>query len=421
MYSLSNESVTGERDSSGGVISLLKMVRAQCAAAVVIAALRGQGGEHLISVSGGPDDDSVAKPARKLVRHLWDGPLEGGDFVTVRELRLPKGLAPTLARQADVAVVQVGTRGGDRPDLLCVIGPGGGSFTPQQLDTVGSMAARLASYQEARGAIAAGVVPEPEPVAVPEPHVGLPTDQPTEMTPPPSAATTSGAGGHGATSRAGAPSRAYRAALCHRAPGRAHLAAGGALCHRAASGSAGRGARAGDRPAYQTHPSDLPRGEAAAAYADPLGTLFSPDPLTGLSSVPSLLGRLGENLGRLPMVGGTVALVFVRIVPVAGMGGTTPVADAFVNAVADAIQSHVRPEDMVCRLDRRTFGVVTALSPRSCPVSAIEDRLLVAARAALEHSAGVLDILSAHASVDVDHPVGPEALLSRAMSELGDP
>ena len=173
--------------------------------------------------------------------------------------------------------------------------------------------------------------------------------------------------------------------------------------------------------APQTHPSDLPRGQAAALYADPLGTLFSPDPLTGLSSVPSLLGRLGENLGRLPMVGGTVALVFVRIAPVAGMGGMTPVADAHVNAVADAIQSHVRPEDMVCRLDRRTFGVVTALSPRSCHVSAIEDRLAVASRAALEDSAGVLDILSAHASVDVDHPVGPEALLSRAMSELGDP
>ncbi len=388
MYSLSNESVTGERASSGGVISLLKMVRAQCAAAVVIAALRGPDGEHLISVAGGPDDGSVGKPARKLVRHLWDGPLEGGDFVTVRELRLPKGLAPGIGRQAEMAVVPVGATVGDRPDLLCVIGPGGGSFTPEQLDTVGSMAARLASYQEARGAIAgSGTAPAPPPIAVPEAPVGPPMDQPTAA--PPAAAVPPVE----QPSASPAPDRAPPGAVPEPAP----------------------------TAADQVHPSDLPRGAAANLYADPLGTLFSPDPLTGLSSVPSLLGRLGENLGRLPMVGGTVALVFVRIAPVAGMGGMTPVADADVNAVADAIQSHVRPEDMVCRLDRRTFGVVTALSPRSCPVTAIEDRLAVASRAALEGSAGVLDILSAHASVDVDHPVGPEALLSRAMSELGDP
>ena len=175
------------------------------------------------------------------------------------------------------------------------------------------------------------------------------------------------------------------------------------------------------RPAPRLTRPTCPGVRRAALYDDPFGTLFSPDLLTGLPSVPSLLGRLGENLGRLPMVGGTVALVFVRIAPVARMVGVTPVADAHINAVANAIQSHVRPEDMVCRLDRRTFGVVTALSPRSCHVSAIEDRLAVASRAALEDSAGVLDLLSAHASVDVDHPVGPEALLSRAMSELGDP
>jgi GGDEF domain-containing protein len=134
--------------------------------------------------------------------------------------------------------------------------------------------------------------------------------------------------------------------------------------------------------------------------------------------MPSLLGRLGENLGRLPMVGGTVALVFVRVVPAAGSTGAS---DAHINAVADALQQHVRPDDMVCRLDVRTFGVVSALSPRACDVSAIEERLRLAARAAVEHSVSGLDILSAHASVDVDHPVGPEALLSRVMSELGDP
>jgi GGDEF domain-containing protein len=398
VYSLSNESVTGERASSGGVISLLKMVRAQCAAAVVIAALRGPNGEHLISVSGGPDDVSVGKPARKLVRHLWDGPLEGGDFVTVRGLRLPKGLAPGIGRQAEVAVIPVGATGGDRPDLLCVIGPGGGSFTPEQLDTVGSMAARLASYQEARGAIASsGTAPAPPPTAVPEAPVGQPLDRPAEAAPPAVAGPTTEQAPVGA-----APQQTPAGAVPEQAP-------------------VGAAPQQPPTTVQQTHPSDVPRGEAAALYADPLGTLFSPDPLTGLSSVPSLLGRLGENLGRLPMVGGTVALVFVRIAPVAGMGGMIPVADAHVNAVADAIQSHVRPEDMVCRLDRRTFGVVTALSPRSCHVSAIEDRLAIASRAALEESAGVLDVLSAHASVDVDHPVGPEALLSRAMSELGDP
>ncbi len=375
MYSLSNESVTGERASSGGVISLLKMVRAQCAAAVAIAALRGPNGEHLISVSGGPDDVSVGKPARKLVRHLWDGALEGGDFVTVRELRLPKGLAPGIARQAEVAVVQVGTTGGDRPDLLCIIGSGGGSFGPEELDTVGSMAARLASYQEARGTIAgSGTAPALQPMAVPEALVAQPMDQPALV-----------------------PLPAVEQAHAGAAPQQALTATD------------------------QTHPSDLPRGEATALFDDPLGALFSPDLLTGLPSVPSLLGRLGENLGRLPMVGGTVALVFVRIAPVARTVGVNPIADAHINAVANAIQSHVRPEDMVCRLDRRTFGVVTALSPRSCHVSAIEDRLAVASRAALQDSAGVLDLLSAHASVDVDHPVGPEALLSRAMSELGDP
>ena len=378
MYSLSNESVTGERASSGGVTSLLKMVRSQCAATVVIAALRGPNGEHSIMVAGGAGDETVGKPAKKLVRHLWDGTLEGGDFVTVRQLRLPKGLAPGMDRQAEVAVVQVGAAGGrDRPDLLCIIGAAGEAFTPAQLDTVGSMAARLAAYQEARGSIAeTATAPSREPVVVPEapvsaPPMAAPVDVAAPQQPP-------------------APAPV---------------------------------------PTYQPHPSDLARDPSdpprdmapaapVAAPSDPLATLFSPDPLTGLSSVPSLLGRLGENLGRLPMVGGSVALVFVRVVPAAGTGGAS---DADINAVADALQQHVRPDDMVCRLDGHTFGVVSALSPRSCDVSAIEGRLVAAARVSVEHSVSGLDILSAHASVDVDHPIGHESLLSQVMSELGDP
>ena len=396
MYSLSNESVTGERASSGGVTSLLKMVRSQCAATVVIAALRGPNGEHSIMVAGGAGDETVGKPAKKLVRHLWDGTLEGGDFVTVRQLRLPKGLAPGMDRQAEVAVVQVGAAGGrDRPDLLCIIGAAGEAFTPAQLDTVGSMAARLAAYQEARGSIAeTATAPSREPVVVPEapvsaPPMAAPVDVAAPQQPPPPAA-------------AYAPQPVPALAP---APAPAPVRT------------------------YQPHPSDLARDPSdpprdmalaapVAAPSDPLATLFSPDPLTGLSSVPSLLGRLGENLGRLPMVGGSVALVFVRVVPAAGTGGAS---DADINAVADALQQHVRPDDMVCRLDGHTFGVVSALSPRSCDVSAIEGRLVAAARVSVEHSVSGLDILSAHASVDVDHPIGPESLLSQVMSELGDP
>jgi hypothetical protein len=412
VYSLSNEGVTGERASSGGVTSLLKMVRSQCGAAVVIAALRGPSGEHSIMVAGGAGDETVSKPAKKLVRHLWDGTLEGGAFVTVRQLRLPKGLAPGMGRQAEVAVVHIGDTGGqDRPDLLCVVGGAGEPFSPAQLDTVGSMAARLASYQAARGAMAETApapAPAPAPVAVPEAPISVPpvTAPPVGSPPPhqqPPAADSLRQPPVGYSPLQPAPvyvPPAQPAPPAAVVPGPAPA------------------------PAYQPHPSDLARGVPAPALApsvapsDPLGALFSPDPLTGLSSVPSLLGRLGENLGRLPVVGGSVGLVFLRVVPAAGMARAS---DAHINAVADALQQHVRPDDMVCRLDDHTFGVVSALSPRSCDVSVIERRLVAATQDAVEHSVSGLDILSAHASVDVDHPIGPEALLSQVMSELGDP
>lgn len=394
MYSLSNESVTGAQGSSGGVTSLLKMVRSQCGAAAVIAALRGPNGEHSIMVAGGAGDETVGKPAKKLVRHVWDGTLEGGDIVTVRGLRLPKGLAPGMDRQAEVAVAQVGDTGGrDRPDLLCVIAAAGQAFTPAQLDTVGSMAARLASYQAARGAMAETATvtaPAREPVADPEAPI---TAAPTVVEAP-----------QPATADTPQPPAATAAPQSQPAPPVAVVPEPAPV------------------PAYQPHPADLARGIPAPAPvvvpSDPLGTLFSPDPLTGLSSVPSLLGRLGENLGRLPVVGGSVGLVFLRVVPAAG---TTRASDAHINAVADALQQNVRPDDMVCRLDDHTFGVVSALSPRSCDVAVIENRLVAATQGAVEHSVSGLDILSAHASVDVDHPIGPEALLSQVMSELGDP
>jgi hypothetical protein len=364
--SLSNESVAGEQTATGGVMSLLKMVKAQCAVAVVIAVLRGPNGARAVTVFPELSDEPTArKPIRKLVEQLWEEPLPAAGQVAVQGVRLPKGFSATVGRHAVMAVATVSPGQPDQPDVLCLVGPVSGSFDGQQLDTVRTLATRLASYQQARGALAPGVeTPARQGLVMGDenPVIFTPT---SSMPPPPQTIP----------------------------PQPVPEAAG-------------------------TSTSEADHSTPTPGRARTLDTLFGPDPLTGLAGLPSLLARLGQSLGALPLTGGRVGLVLVRVTTAVGEG-LPP--DTQINAVADALVGHVRADDRVSRLDEATFGVVTALSPGSCAVSVIEQRLFDAVAAGVEASFSGLDLQTASVAIDADQALGAEDVVRQVMSELGDP
>jgi hypothetical protein len=364
--SLSNESVAGEQSSTGGVMSLLKMAKAQCAVAVVIAGLRGANGERAVTVFPEVSDEPTArKPIRKLVEQLWEIPLPVAGQVAVHGVRLPKGFSSTVGRQAVMAVATVSPGQPDQPDFLCLVGPVSGSFDSQQLDTVRTLAARLASYQQARSAL----VPPVEPSAPQE--VVVSDESPVIFTPP--------------LSMSEAPQTTE------------------------------------PQPVPEAAFTPTPQADEAMPTpnrARTLDTLFGPDPLTGLAGLPSLLARLGQSLGALPLTGGQVGLVLVRVTTAVG-GGLPP--DTQINVVAEALVHQVRADDRVSRLDEATFGVVTALAAGSCDVSVIEQRLFDAVAAGVESSFSGLDLQTASVAIDADQALGAEDVVRQVMSELGDP
>jgi hypothetical protein len=360
--SLSNESVAGEQTSTGGVMSLLKMAKAQCAVAVVIAVLRGANGERAVTVFPEVSEEPTArKPIRKLVEQLWELPLPVAGQVAVHGVRLPKGFSSTVGRQAVMAVATVSAGQPDQPDFLCLVGPVSGSFDSQQLDTVRTLATRLASYQQARSAL----VPPVESSAPQE--VVVSDESPVIATPPL--------------------------------------------------------AMSGIQPQSVPEVAFTPTPQADETMPTPsrartLDTLFGPDPLTGLAGLPSLLARLGQSLGALPLTGGQVGLVLVRVTTAVG-GGLPP--DTQINVVADALVHQVRADDRVSRLDEATFGVVTALAAGSCAVSVIEQRLFDAVAAGVESSFSGLDLQTASVAIDAHQALGAEDVVRQVMSELGDP
>ncbi len=418
MQSQPNEGVTPEQGTLGGVISLLKMTKAQCGAAVAIAALRDADGNFSVTVFPSLSaDSSAAKPLKKLINQIWEDPLLVEDRPIVREARVPKGLCPGLSRQTHMAVVALGRIASAEPaGVLCVAGPSKGQYDQGQVDTLHTMAVRLTSYLRARGMITEDSIDDTLPVQREAPEVAWYEDEESHVTllpkkPLQEAPVTEAE----ASTTPGAPLDSANIVVARPAP---------AVRTRAVPAIEALGAPTTEKSsapgAAPTSRTFVERSvpENVPATSEAIDSLFSPDPTTGLVALPALLGGLGKALVRLPLTGGTVAVFLVQLS--ASTTELVPVSDDLVATVAGVLQAHVRTDDLVGRIDGTTLAVVISLGARACAPSVIERRLVDALSTEVDTSA-VVAVRSA-AVADADGvPVGPEELLRRASLGMDDP
>lgn len=171
----------GDAPEHGGVERLLAWARGHCDARLAFAGW-GRTGDLVVAAAPG-DAGSGRVEATALLRLAWADPELDHAPVLVRTAMLPGGGSLDGAhplpgtdppRDADplpgtdigtdtgggvvVAVVPLAAvaAGPAGPEgLLCVVGPAGGSFSPEQLDSLVGVGRRLAAHGRARRAVAA--------------------------------------------------------------------------------------------------------------------------------------------------------------------------------------------------------------------------------------------------------------------------
>ncbi len=420
----------------GGVGHLLKMAKTQCAAAVAFAALRKPDGGFAIATFPNLTSDPTwtVEAIDDLVRQTWEDPLLTGGQVVVRSARVLRGLWSGQAHATKLAAAALADPDAlDRPwGLLCVAEPLVGHFEQDQLNLLASLAARLAAYLRARQELlepiaqGAGSQSAAQPQGEPSAAEPAPANAPV----PPSPAAEGGLA-------ASAPSPTVLGATALEAPVPAQgapgtspqPAPGGSWDTGAPSAGAQGSAEPQPRVEQQAEWVEA-RPEAERPFAAPaapppaasegavpaLDTLLGPDPATGLPTLPTLLGFLGEGLGRIRNGEGAVALIVLTVSPVDG----APLPDSAALAIAGRLRNRVREHDLVARVAPGLFAVATRLRTAAVDPETIRERLVSGITGATSN-AGELTGTSAVALATPEDPVGPEELFRRATDRLGFP
>ncbi len=377
------EIVTMENTTHGGVMTLLRMARTRCGASLAFAALRNVDGRFAIAAFPPLGDEGPwsIESIEELAHHTWEDPSLLGGPVLVRTTRLLAPTWPEGEQQAKLAAVPLADPATPETPwgLLCVAEPMKGYFEHDALEALSALALRLTSYLRARQEL----FDAEDDTA---PSVTL-TDEP--ITP-------------------AAPARAAPApaAPAEPPPGLADHALGNG--HPVTNGHTNghAGGHAGGHP----EPAGALGGtEAASAIAAAL----SPDSLTGLLGLPSLLAHLGRMLAD-PRTARATGVLVVELVPA---DATDAVPDAVFTTVAAALRAQVRGDDLVTRVGDRTFAVAVELRGSAEPM-AVRQRIVDTLSAAMSSLPLAPAIRSALAVADESSD--PEDVLRRAAGLLAD-
>lgn len=137
---------------SGGTTNLLRMARSGCGCAVAFVALALEDRTFATArYSSTPDEGLVGREALdELVAQIWQDPrLARGEAVT-RSVRLGGRWGGRDAAPLAVAVVPLGDGSGEPWGMVGVADPGDKIFGPSDIELLGRIARRMASYLRAR-------------------------------------------------------------------------------------------------------------------------------------------------------------------------------------------------------------------------------------------------------------------------------
>jgi GGDEF domain-containing protein len=169
------------------------------------------------------------------------------------------------------------------------------------------------------------------------------------------------------------------------------------------------------RPVEAAPAAPFPADEASG---DGLRSLLGPDPVTGLATLPALLGRLAEALVHVRNHEGSVAVVLLDVTSDFGAG---PLSDPALHAVAGRLTNRVRENDLVARVDTNLFAVLAHVRQNGIDADTMRSRMVDAVVARADSSAGVLAARSAIAAAAPGDSISAEQLLRDAAESLGSP
>ena len=460
----------------GGVGHLLRMAKTQCGVSLAFAALRkADGGFAIATFPSLTSDPSWSVEAiDELVRQTWEDPHLSGGTVLVRSGRVLKGMWTGQGHHIKLAAAALSDP--EAPEhpwgLLCVAEPLAGHFEQDQLNLLGSLAGRLTSYLRARQQVLEGVpafdqpaiATPPPPPSIPEP--GQPPYEPMVETPvvpgipsavepglaPPfvgymepetsefdelfddtddehpldsaadafePAGTSWGTpiSGEGRESRSddweflGLDEVEWVEAV---APAIPTVAEEPVLKMPTQDLTAPAPTAPTATPSTFGTRDHKPVVIAPATGVDDLDTMLGPDPVTGLATLTTLVGRLSASLAHVRNNEGVVGLILVDV----AAANAEPLSTNALMTVAGRLTNHLRDRDIVARVGPTMFAVLVDLRPGAVDIETIRERSVSTLTAGIESSAGGLTARSSVASATAGSTVTAEELLRQAADSL---
>jgi hypothetical protein len=464
MTTIFSELQTMHDSLSGGTTNLLRMARSGCGCAVAFVALALEDRTFATArYSSTPDDGLVGREALdEVVAQIWQDPrIARGEPVT-RSVRLGGRWAGRAASPLAVAVVPLG-EGGEPWGMVGVADPGDKIFGPSDIELLGRIAKRMASYlrarhevqQHAADAVTYGTVPTAAPPAGhgqgsatrselwwsvdagESPAARRPADATTwaalaaeaadELRGAIDAGPERGAAGFSPPAPPVVPAApgyppappvppSFRARVVAETPAEPATPAAPAPAEPAPT--AGREAMPpGTGGGVPAPPSRIESGPAAVgttAGPDPYRDLLAEEDLPpGLIPVGALLGRTGRLLGAGGTAAGSLAVVVLEL------DGPAEEVEGAVPAVARELRAQLRFDDPLARIGRAAFAAFAAvvpLVPGGSSGELVEARLAEALRAAT--GGRELQVRSAHVVADIRASHDADELLRSAVGKL---
>jgi GGDEF domain-containing protein len=146
-----------------------------------------------------------------------------------------------------------------------------------------------------------------------------------------------------------------------------------------------------------------------------LDALLGPDPVTGLATLTTLVGRLSSSLTHVANNEGMVALILVNV---AAADGSQELSATALMTVAGRLTNHLRDRDMVARIGPALFAVLVDLRPGAIDVESIRQRTVGTLTAGIESTTGGLQARSSVATANAGSTVSAEDLLRQAADQL---
>ncbi|MGH9046773.1 MAG: GGDEF domain-containing protein [Acidimicrobiales bacterium] len=160
---------------------------------------------------------------------------------------------------------------------------------------------------------------------------------------------------------------------------------------------------------------DAPGPSAPPLLGGELDSLLGPDPVTGLATLTTLVGRLSTSLAHVRNNEGTVGLI---LVDVSTTDGAQPLSTTALMTVAGRLTNHLRERDMVARIGPALFAVLVDLRPGSIDLDVIRERSLLSLHGETEANTTGLETRTAVASATAGSSVTAEDLIRQAAEKL---